>query len=185
MNWHSQDPTNDGIEYMITINLINLKQQSTMKQDQAESLSFRRVDKEVREKYLELFKDGHSPASAMYVHEDELHLSTTNDQELIEKYRDNELGGRNGGSMFQRLTEIVNDFNNSGRGKAILQEYNADVGKSFILCIVTGLMCRVHGKVRQTGELCYMDASSSFEFFNNLITLLYTSCTIGALPLAL
>ncbi|CAB4480661.1 unnamed protein product [Rhizophagus irregularis] len=117
------------------------------------------LNKEVREKYLELFKDGHSPASAMYVHEDELHLSTTNDQELIEvladraknpdydyiaklfqKYRDNELGGCNGGSMFQRLTEIVNDFNNSGRGKAILQEYNADVGKSFILCIVTILL---------------------------------------------
>ena len=32
----------------------------------AESLSFRRVKEEVREKILELFKDGHSPALALY-----------------------------------------------------------------------------------------------------------------------
>lgn len=183
---------------------INLKFTHNHVVNSAESLSFRHVDGAVREKYLELFKDGHSPASAMYVYEDELHLGATNDQELLElladraknpdydfiaklfqKYRETELGGHNGSSMFQRLAEVVNNFNNSGQGKAALQEYNADTGKSFILCIVTEFMCRVHEKVRQAGELCYMDASSSFEPLNNSITLFYTSCTIGALPLGL
>ncbi|CAG8847989.1 18639_t:CDS:1, partial [Gigaspora margarita] len=42
--------------------------------DSAESLSFRRVNDDVREKYLKLFNDGHSPASALYSYEDELHL---------------------------------------------------------------------------------------------------------------
>ncbi|CAB4431923.1 unnamed protein product [Rhizophagus irregularis] len=83
------------------------------------------------------------------------------------------------------LSEVVNSFNNSGRGKAALQEFNADTGKSFILCIVTELMCCVHEKVRQAGELYYMDASSSFEHFNNSIILFYTSCAISALPLGL
>ena len=54
----------------------------------AESLSFRRVDGAICEKYLELFKDGHSPSSAMHVYEDELHLSTTDDQELLELLAD-------------------------------------------------------------------------------------------------
>lgn len=118
---------------------INLKFTHNHVVNSAESLSFRHVDGAVREKYLELFKDGHSPASAMYVYEDELHLGATNDQELLElladraknpdydfiaklfqKYRETELGGHNGSSMFQRLAEVVNNFNNSGQGKAAL-----------------------------------------------------------------
>jgi len=50
----------------------------------AESLSFRHVKDEVRERFIELFKDGHSPSSALFIREDELHLSATNDKELLE-----------------------------------------------------------------------------------------------------
>ncbi|CAG8449409.1 12611_t:CDS:1 [Funneliformis mosseae] len=46
----------------------------------AESLSFQRVSSEVREKFLELFKDEHSPALAKSSYEDGLHLSAENDQ---------------------------------------------------------------------------------------------------------
>jgi hypothetical protein len=72
-----------------------------------------------------------------------------------------------------------------GQGKAILQEYDAHAKKAFILCIVTNLMYRVHEKVLQAGELCYVDASASFDPINSSITLLYTSCAAGALPLGL
>jgi hypothetical protein len=127
----------------------------------------------VREKILELFKDGHSPASAKYSYEDGLHLSAENDQELVElladrsknpdygyvvrlfqEYRENTLGSPNGKKMFERLGEVVENYNLSGNGKAVLQEFDAEVGKSFILCIVTGLMCRIHEKVSQAGEIC-------------------------------
>ena len=87
--------------------------------------------------------------------------------------------------MFERLAEVVENYNRLGNGKAVLQEYDARVGKAFILCIVTSLMCRVHEKVSQAGELCYMDASASFEHLNTPITLLYTSCAASALPLGL
>lgn len=50
----------------------------------AESLSFYRVKGEVHEKFVELFKDGHSPSSALFAYEDELYLSVMNDQELLE-----------------------------------------------------------------------------------------------------
>ena len=64
-----------------------------------------------------------------------------------------------------------------------MQEYDKQAGKAFILCVITSLMCRVHKRIPQTGELCYMDASASFEPLNTSITLLYTSCAAGALPL--
>ena len=125
----------------------------------AESLSFRRVNEEVREKFIELFKDGHSPASAMYAYEDQLYLNMADEQELLvlladrvtnpdyeyifnlfRQYRKMALGDRNGSLMFKRLVNVVNEYNNSGKGKAVLQEYDSSTGKAFILYVVTGLM---------------------------------------------
>ena len=104
---------------------------------------------------MELFKDGHSPASAIYTYEDQLYLSTADEQELLvlladrstnpdydyvfhlfQQYRETALGDRNGSLMFKRLVEVVNEYNNSGKGKAILQEYDSCTGKAFILCVV-------------------------------------------------
>ncbi len=86
----------------------------------AESLSFRHVNEEVREELLNLFKDGHSSALALYVYQDELHLRANDEQELIElladrsinpdydyttklfqEYRKATLRSRNGESMFE------------------------------------------------------------------------------------
>ena len=102
---------------------------------------------------------------------------------IFQQFRDTELGSCNGRLMFERLAAIVEDYNRSGQGKAILQEYDARSGKAFILCIVTNLMMRVHEKIRQAGEICYMDTSAAFDPLNTSITLLYTSCAVSALPL--
>jgi hypothetical protein len=48
--------------------------------------------------------------------------------------------------MFKRLLEVVENYN-LFNGKVVLQEFDADVEKSFILCIVTGQMCHIHEKV--------------------------------------
>lgn len=170
----------------------------------AESLSFRRVKDDVCNKYLELFANGHSPATALRTYEDSLYLQADNEEELtkllanrgqnpdygyilhlFEQYRNNHLGGRNGMLMFQRLKDEVNNYNNSGQGRAIFQEYDSQLGKAYILCIVTNLMSRIHEKIHQASELCYVDASASFEPLNTSVTLLYTSCVAGALPLGI
>ncbi len=44
-------------------------------------------------------------------------------------------------------------------------------------------MSRVHKKISQLGELCYMDASTSFNSLNTSVILLYTSYSVRALPL--
>ncbi len=151
---------------------INIKFTHNHVINSAEALSFQRVSEGVREKYLELFKNGHSPASALFAYEDELHLNTINEQELVElladrssnpdydyvlklfqQNRENVLGARNGKSMFEQLSEVISEYNASGQGKAVMQEYDLNTGKSYILCVVTSLMCRVHEKIPQAGKL--------------------------------
>ena len=87
--------------------------------------------------------------------------------------------------IFEHLAEVVKNYNCSGNSKAVLQEYDARVGKAFILCIVISLMCHVYEKVLQAEEFYYIDASTLFEPFNTSITLLYTSCVAGALSFSL
>src|SRR5439155_12688807 len=87
--------------------------------------------------------------------------------------------------MFERLTKVVEDYNSLSNGKAVLQEYDVQVEKAFILCVVTSLMCCVHEKVMQAAEFCYMDTSASFEHLNTSITFLYTSYAVSTLPLGL
>lgn len=82
---------------------------------------------------------------------------------LFQRYHDTVFKGHNGRPMFERLGSMVKLYNNSGREKAVLQEYDALTGKAFILCIVTGLMCQVHERILQASELYYMDALASFE----------------------
>ena len=50
----------------------------------AESLSFQNINEKVHEELLSLFKDEHSPSSALYVYQDNFHLKANNEQELIE-----------------------------------------------------------------------------------------------------
>ena len=92
----------------------------------AESLSFQRVDNKVRKEFLNLFKDGHSPSSALHIYEDNLHLNATDEQEILEtladraknldydyiaklfqKYHKVALGGDNRRLIFERLAELV------------------------------------------------------------------------------
>ena len=54
----------------------------------AESLSFQRVDEEVRQEFVSLFRDEHSLSSALYIYEDNLHFNTMNEQELLEVLAD-------------------------------------------------------------------------------------------------
>jgi len=51
------------------------------------------------------------------------------------------------------LSEVISEYNALGQGKAVMQEYDLNTGKSYILCVVTSLMCRVHEKIPQAGKL--------------------------------
>ncbi|GBC05739.1 hypothetical protein RclHR1_00640027 [Rhizophagus clarus] len=52
------------------------------------TFTYTSVKEEVREELLELFKDGHSSSSALYVYQDKLHLEASDEQELIKLLAD-------------------------------------------------------------------------------------------------
>ncbi|CAG8611997.1 23161_t:CDS:2, partial [Gigaspora margarita] len=143
----------------------------------AKSLSFRHVKEEVCNKYIELFTDRHSPATALYAYEDNLYLRANHDQELMQLLADHAQNPDYG--------YVLNLFKQYRKGYAVFQKYDSQAGKAFILCIVTNLMIHVHEKIQQSGKICYVDALASFEPLNTSITLLYTSCISEALPLGL
>ena len=60
---------------------------------------------------------------------------------LFQQNRETILGVRNGKLMFARLAKVINEYNISGQGKAAMQKYDSSIGKSYILYIVTSLMC--------------------------------------------
>ncbi|CAG8477470.1 14558_t:CDS:2 [Gigaspora margarita] len=140
------------------------------------SLSFRSVNAQTEKEYLQLFQCGHMPSTARYEYEEKLHLLADNEENLamiladravnpdfgyvtnlFKKFRISQLGAKNGINMFERLeSEVENN-----------------------------LMQRIHEKIRQAGDICYVDASSSFDLLNTSLTLLYTSCAVGALPLGI
>ncbi len=57
------------------------------------------------------------------------------------------LGSYNGKPIFECLAKVIKDYNNLDQGKAVLQEYDMNSEKVFILCIVTNLICQVHEKI--------------------------------------
>ncbi|CAG8803336.1 45644_t:CDS:2, partial [Gigaspora margarita] len=155
----------------------------------AKALSFRHVRDEVHDKYLELFKNGHLLATARFTYEDSLHLQANNNQELMQWLADHAQNPNHNyvSNLFKEFHKNykVDSYNNSGKGHTILQEYDSQSKKAFILCIVTNLMVHVHERINQSGEICYVDASAFFELLNTSVTLFYTSCIARALPFGL
>ena len=116
---------------------------------------------------------------------------------LFNKWRKCNLGVRSGKQSFTELEKriiVYNDTHSNAGGKAIIQRYckgskikghsdNKEIEQPLILAICTPLMCRVHEHICQSKELVFIDASSSFEDFNNPLFVISTSSAAGGLPL--
>ena len=92
----------------------------------------------------------------------------------------------NGSAMFDRLEEIVDDYNKNNAdkgGKCYLQRVNGNGPdkQDLILSICTPLMSRVH-ETRQAGEMAFMDSSGSLARYSYPVFFMYTHHPCGALP---
>ena len=106
---------------------------------------------------------------------------------------------RSGKQLFtehEKRIIVYNDTHSNAGGKAIIQRYckgskikghsdNEEIEQPLILSICTPLMCRVHEHICQSKELVFVDASSSFEDFNNPLFVISTSSAAGGLPLGI
>ena len=192
---------------------VTLKHTHNHRLDVADALRFRPVSENTKEKYYDLFKQGHSPSSAHL--EYETHLAYLDDSKLLadrnvnpkmsdvynlfNKWRKSNLGVRTGKGLFTELEKRINVYNdtyNNVGGKAIIQKFYKgskvkghsdieEVEQPLILAICTPLMSRVHQHIYQSKELVFVDASSSFEDFNNPLFVISTSSAAGGLPLGI
>ena len=91
---------------------------------------------------------------------------------------------------------MYNDAHKNSGGKAIVKRFcknsrekgscdNEDVEQPLILAACTSLMSRVHQYVHQSKELIFVDASSSFEDYNNPLFVMSTSSAARGLPLGI
>ena len=176
----------------------------------ADALRFRPLSESTKEKYYDLFRQGHSPSSAHL--EYETHLTFMDNPKvladrnvnpkvsdvynLFNKWRKSNLGVRTGKQLFTELEKRVNVYNDTHRhagGRVILQRFckgskekdDFGVDQPLILAICTPLMSRVHQYIHQSKELVFVDASSSFENFNNPLFVMSTSSAAGGLPLGI
>ena len=176
----------------------------------ADALRFRPLSESTKEKYYDLFRQGHSPSSAHL--EYETHLTYMDNPKvlagrnvnpkvsdvynLFNKWRKSNLGVRTGKQLFTELEKRVNVYNDTHRhagGRVILQRFckgskekdDFGVDQPLILAICTPLMSRVHQYIHQSKELVFVDASSSFEDFNNPLFVMSTSSAAGGLPLGI
>ena len=114
---------------------------------------------------------------------------------------------------FQKLQEAVDLYNKDGKGKAVLQWYDAGQDQAFtddscdtdvdelklskkkkakkqrkyntpmVLALCSPIMKRAHEHVQQSRDIAFVDATSSFDRQNNSIFLLSTVMPAGAVPL--
>ena len=140
--------------------------------DVADALRFRPIAESTKEKYYDLFRQGHSPSSAHL--EYETHLTYLDDPKLLadrnvnpkitdvynlfNKWRKSNLGVRTGKQLFTELERRINAYNDANKnvgGKAIIQRFckgskvkadcdNEHVEQPLILAICTPLMSRIH-----------------------------------------
>lgn len=170
----------------------------------ADALRFRPISDKTKAKYYDLFKQGHSPSSSHLECETNL-MYSDNPQlladrninpklsdvyNLFNKWRKDNLGVRTGKELFTELEKRINIYNDEHRclgGQASIQRFCKTEVKGdsqpLILAICTPLMSRVHQLVQQSGELVFIDSSSSFEDYNNPIFVISTSSAAGGLPL--
>ncbi len=170
----------------------------------ADALRFRRMSESTKEKYYDLFRQGHSPSSAHLEYETSVTYSdepqliadrNTNPKKsdvynLFNKWRKSNVGVRTGKQLFTELEKRINAYNDANSvigGKAVVQRYHKTKGdeqeEPLVLAICTPLMSRVHEYILQSRELVFIDASSSFEDFNNPLFVISTSSAAGGLPL--
>ncbi len=170
----------------------------------ADALRFRPLSEQSKKDYYDLFSHGHSPATAHLEYETNLMYSDKPDliadrncnpkvsdvYNLFNKWRKCNIGVRTGKYLFAELEKCVAVYNeeyNDIGGKAFIQRYSDCNGKEepLILAVCTPLMSRVHRHILQSKELVFIDASSSFEDFNNPMFVVSTSSAAGGLPLGI
>lgn len=163
-------------------------------------MKYRDLGSDVKEKFIELFHRGHSPASALKCHKTDLLLQEGENYykvaadgmlmpsysivcKLFEKEFSKRYGTISGDEMFGNLRDVLENYVLNTGGKATFSHTKDD--KYYYVVICTAMMLRTHEKIIQASEVVMVDASGGVDKQRHRIYFLATPCVAGSLPLGI
>ncbi|KAK3920160.1 Chromosome partition protein Smc [Frankliniella fusca] len=158
----------------------------------------RRPSDEVVIKFTNLFKQGHSPSSALNTHKFDLqeeygsgYIIAAGDGSLCptlkwcfymyKKLFSKTYGAQDGLKMMESLEEFISNFNIECGSECAKYETSKD--GDYIVAICTPLMKRVHKLIQGSGEIAFVDSSGGMDRHMSRVFLIRTPSVAGALPL--
>ncbi|XP_071962543.1 uncharacterized protein [Antedon mediterranea] len=165
----------------------------------ADTLRHRDVSDIVTKKFVDMFKTGHSPSTALLAHKHDLEEEHTDDYVVVAADRaecpDQQW-------CYRLYYKIFKESYGEPDGEAMLRDLEAKiqqvcsthneevakikrVGENVVVAICTPLMKRVHRYVRQSGELAFIDSSGGVDRHGCRVFVILTHSCAGGLPLGL
>lgn len=160
----------------------------------AAALSFRDPHPTIREKFIALFKAGHSATQAVEAHKRDLMDEHQEDystvcadrsvcpdvkwaQNLYRSAFEAEYGPSAGDGMMRHLQKTVLEYSNSDNKASIICTEN-DV----VIAVCSALMQRIH-TLPNAAQICFLDSSGNLDRYNCRVFLLMVDTAVGGLPI--
>lgn len=160
--------------------------------DNAHYLSLLRPLKETKQRFLNYFDNGMTPAEATKAHQESLDSDGSENSERKRankafnpskatiyywhtKWREMNFGERccSYGTLKEKLSNFAEN--------RIIIRLNED---PFAVLIVTPIMSRLHS-LSSSSEICFVDSTATCDVENHSITFMLSRCCVGAAPLAI
>ncbi|XP_050498792.1 uncharacterized protein LOC126879645 [Diabrotica virgifera virgifera] len=179
--------------------LITIKNKHNHELNTAAVLKYRDVSNEVKEKLIDLFRQGHNPSSALNSHKLDLMMEYEDNDyyriaadgkflpsisivtKLFEKEFNSKYGNLTDKENFDHLENLLNEYVKVHSARAGFS-YTTDKEHYFVV-LCTPIMLRIHKTVVQTSEVVMVDASGGVDKQRHRIYFLVTPTAAGGLPL--
>lgn len=184
------------IEEWPTIVKLNNNHNHTL--SSAAALGYRDMSEDTQDKLRSLFRQGHSPSSALHALKTDLLIEKGDDYYLyacdgrfvpttskVSKLFYEEFGAEyghlSGEQMFEGLNRLIENYNSNSIGKIKFEKTSNS--KNFFIVICTPIMLRAHEKLPQSSELVMVDAAGGMDRQRHRVYFFVTPTAAGGIPL--
>jgi hypothetical protein len=159
--------------------------------ENAHALSLLRPTAEVRDKFIQLFSQGYSAATALDYHTTQIELESDGDEAILaatsivprrntvyywySKWHKEHFGDRDGDQMWARLEEKSVYYGRNGTIVNVQRD-------PYVVVVITPIMRRAH-RLAMSSEIIFVDSTSSCDDGHHVLTFLFSRCPVGAVPI--
>ncbi|XP_073334841.1 uncharacterized protein [Pagrus major] len=176
---------------------VNLRNEHNHRGSCAQAMKRKDVSGEAIEKLKKLFEGGHSPTTALDVlkydlqeEEQDNYVYAAADRSVCPDLRfcyrlyyklfKKVHGTAAGGEMFKDLEQKLDEYNKEQGDVCARMSQTSD--NQLVIAMCTPMMRRVHARLRESGEMMFVDSSGN-DRHNHHLFLLLTPSSAGSLPL--